>query len=77
MFDNIAHPKDKRPDERSCTDVAPKHDQVANTNCMIATWMSVVFSRWVREGLDDKDGRINEVLIDTDNYAVDGVRHLR
>ena len=39
--------------------------------------MSVVFSRWVREGLDDKDGRINEVLIDTDNYAVDGVRHLR
>lgn len=76
MFDNIKHPRDKRPDEASCTDVSTYHDQVANTNCMLATWMSVLFSRWVREGLDDERGRVNEILIDTESYTVDGIRHM-
>lgn len=78
MYPGITEDADKRPDELGCVAIAPQHDQIANTNSIIAIWMSVVFNNMVRYGIRNyKDHRINEVLIDTDNYMTMALYHQR
>lgn len=71
LFDNIRPNVDKRPDEIACTIVAPKHDQVALTNCAVAIKMMEMFTHWVTHGtLSDfptrkgQTCRYNEVVLD-------------
>ena len=76
MYPDITADADRRPDEVGCDEVAPKHDQIANTNSIIAIWMSVAFNNLVRHGRDNyKDRRINDILIDTDNYMTMAIYH--
>ena len=76
MYPDITADADRRPDEVGCDVVAPKHDQIANTNSIIAIWMSVAFNNLVRNGRNNyKSRRINDILIDTDNYMTMAIYH--
>lgn len=75
VFPNIKPDADKRPDEAACTLVAPKHDQIANTNRFIADIMIALFNKWVRKGLGTGNQRRNEVTIDTENLAMMSLSH--
>ena len=73
IFPNVKDPKDKRPDEVHCTDLAPTLDQTVIINMMIATVMMAVFDHWVVNGnLDDfetktanKTGRRNHFFVNS------------
>ena len=81
LFSNIRPDADKRPDEVSCTEVAPKHDQVALTNAMVANVMMCMFSHWAASGtLDDftargKNCRRNEVVLDIEKLSMAAITH--
>lgn len=81
MFPNIRPDADKRPDEISCTMVAPKHDQVAITNAMISNIMLEMFTHWAASGtLDDftnrgKQSRKNEVVLDVEKLSMSAIYH--
>ena len=80
LYPDVANGTDLRPDERGCDQVAPKHDQIALTNSMIADVMMARFVTWVQSGLTvtDRVGRkkrTNEVLIDIMAPSVVGVQH--
>lgn len=81
LFSNIRPDVDKRPDEVSCTTVAPKHDQVAITNAMIANVMMELFTHWAAsETLSDfvvrgKPCRRNEVVLDIEKLSMTPITH--
>ena len=81
LFDNIRPDADKRPDEISCTTVAPKHDQIAITNAMIANIMLELFTHWAASGtLSDfkakgKTCRKNEVVLDVEKLSMTAITH--
>ena len=82
LFSNIRPDVDKRPDELACTVVAPKHDQVALTNCAVAVKMMEMFCHWVTHStLDDFPGRkgqtvrYNEVVLDENVFKSIPVSH--
>ena len=83
VFPDVNETADKRPDELECTAVAPEHDQIANTNAIIGTWMSVVLNNWLRYGLSTTTvrgdvrvvTRTNEIMVDTKSYATMGLFH--
>lgn len=81
LFDNIRPDVDKRPDEVSCTEVAPKHDQVALVNSTIANIMMAIFTHWAASGtLDDfvvrgKKCRRNEVVLDIEKLSMVAITH--
>lgn len=80
LYPDVAAGTDVRPDERHCDAVAPKHDQIALTNSMIADVMMSRFVSWVQSGLTTTDRagrrrRTNEVLIDIMAPSVVGVQH--
>lgn len=81
LFDNVKPNVDKRPDEVSCTTVAPKHDQVAITNAMVANVMLEFFTHWATHAtLDDfvvkgKQCRRNEVVLDVEKLSMTAITH--
>lgn len=79
LYPEVSPDVDKRPDEISCQDISPKHDQTALTNAIIADIMMCRFCSWVRNGLwtDVRGQRIrtNECLIDIDGPSVVGLNH--
>lgn len=82
LFDNVRPDIDKRPDELACTMIAPKHDQVALTNCAVAIKMMEFFVHWVTHGsLDDFPGRrgtkcrYNEVVLDEESMKSVPIYH--
>ena len=82
LFDNIRPDIDKRPDELACTMVAPKHDQIALTNCSVAIKMMEMFVHWVTHGtLSDfptrrgQKCRYNEVVLDEDTFKAVPITH--
>lgn len=83
VFPNITPDADKRPDELECAVVAPKHDQIAITNSMVADVMLARFVKWARYGLDLVKGkgdkqriiRHNEVLIDIEAPSMTPLYH--
>ena len=77
VYSNIRPDVDERPDEAHCTGAAPKHDQVAVTNSVVADTMLMVFNKWARSGVPtNKAGqRINTILIDTDNFRMSPLAH--
>lgn len=81
LFTNIRPDVDKRPDELSCTHVAPKHDQIAIVNAMVANVMMELFTHWAASGtLSDfvvrgKPCRRNEVFIDIEKLSMIPVTH--
>ena len=79
VYTEVTDKKDKRPDEVDpCTHIAPKHDQTAMTNCIIASIMCKVFSDWVRHGMNrfgKNKQRRNEILWDGDRYEAMPVYH--
>jgi len=84
VYPNITPDADKRPDEDDCTAVAPKHDQIAVTNSMIADIMLAMFIRWAREGLYAQGKgpkgakttiRKNEVLVDIESLTATPMYH--
>ena len=82
LFTNIRPDVDKRPDELACTAVAPKHDQVALTNCAVAVKMMEMFVHWVTHStLSDFPGRkgqpvrYNEVVLDENVFKSIPVSH--
>lgn len=82
LFDNIRPDVDKRPDELACTMIAPKHDQIALTNCTVAVKMMEMFVHWVTHGtLSDFPGRkgqtvrYNEVVLDENVFKSLPINH--
>jgi hypothetical protein len=81
VFTNIRPDADKRPDEVSCTTVAPKHDQIAITNAMVSNIMLELFTHWAGSGtLDDfvnrgKPCRRNEVVLDVEKLSMTAISH--
>lgn len=80
VFPNITADADKRPDEVDpCTYISPHHDQVSDTNEMIAIHMRRLFSQWVRDGLGTAGlkgkERFNEILIDLNTHSSMAVYH--
>ena len=79
VYPEIRPDADLRPDETPCTQIAPKHDQIAVTNSMIADVMLARFIQWVQSGLqvckNDKWIRYNEVLIDIETPSVTPLYH--
>lgn len=81
IFSNIRPDADKRPDEISCTTVAPKHDQIAITNAMVSNIMLELFTHWAGNGtLDDfvnrgKPCRRNEVVLDVEKLSMTAISH--
>lgn len=81
IFTNIRPDADKRPDEVSCTTVAPKHDQIAITNAMVSNIMLELFTHWAGSGtLDDfvnrgKPCRRNEVVLDVEKLSMTAISH--
>lgn len=57
IYPEIAAGNDKRPDEVSCTDVAPENDQTAIVNSIVASVMLGRLTAWWRKGLDEKTPR--------------------
>lgn len=80
VYPDVKADADLRPDEvDTCTHIAPKHDQVSDTNEMIAIYMRRIFNRWLIQGLSSfgpkgKD-RYNEVLIDMEMLTSMPVYH--
>ena len=74
LYPDISPDADRRPDEVECGAVAPKHDQIAITNSMIANLMFSWFVKWARSGLfvteKGKRKRYNEVLLDIEKPSV-------
>ena len=76
VYPDITANADKRPDEVECGAVAPKHDQIAITNSMIANLMLSWYVKWARQGLFfvDRKGsegkRYNEILLDIEKPTV-------
>ena len=79
VYPDIRPGVDKRPDELECTAVAPKHDQIAVTNSIVADVMLSRFVLWARKGLDTetRNGwtRYNDILIDTEKPSLLPVNH--
>lgn len=80
LFPNVRPDADLRPDEEHCTNVAPKHDQIALTNGMVAMAMLAVFNKWLRNGMrvEGRNGeakRKNEVLMDLESLSMVTVNH--
>lgn len=79
VYPDIRPGVDKRPDEMECTAVAPKHDQIAVTNSIVADVMLSRFVLWARQGLDidARNGktRYNDILIDTEKPSLLPVNH--
>lgn len=83
VYPNITPDADQRPDEAACTEIAPKHDQIAVTNSIVANIMIASFNRWARSGLYQEEGtgsrkrtvRKNEIIIDTDRMSMIAVHH--
>lgn len=83
VYPNITPDADQRPDEAACTEIAPKHDQIAVTNSIVANIMIASFNRWARSGLYQEEGtgsrkrtvRKNEIIIDTDRMSMISVHH--
>lgn len=78
LYPDINPDADKRPDEVSCEYVAPTYDQTAIVNYIVAGFMALAFSNYVRyisERCNGKaDGepaqRVNELLFDAPTYAL-------
>lgn len=91
MYPEIADPKDLRPDETPCTDVAPENDQLAIVNSILASIMANMFSAVMRNLFSSEDitcalapqvatlrngpMRVNEVLVDMDRYSMSPMSH--
>ena len=84
VYPNITPDADKRPDELACTAVAPKHDQIAVTNAMVANMMTALFIRWLANGTLDREitrkgkterERKNEVVIDIESMTMTPLYH--
>ena len=77
VYPDIRPDADKRPDEVGCDYVAPKHDQIAVTNSIVANVMMAMFNKWVRGGVptNKRGQRQNEVLIDTENFVMQPLVH--
>lgn len=83
VYTNVRPDADKRPDEENCTQIAPKHDQIAITNSIISNVMLAVFNKWLRDGLTSivsRKGvptpiRKNEILIDMENFTMSTLNH--
>lgn len=79
VYPDIKPGVDKRPDEVACTAVAPKHDQIAVTNSIVADVMLSRFVLWARKGLDivtrSGETRYNDILIDTEKPSLLPVHH--
>lgn len=84
VYPNITPDADKRPDELACTAVAPKHDQIAVTNAIVANMMAAIFIRWLAKGTIDrmitrKDKQVrerkNEVVIDIESMTMTPLYH--
>ena len=77
IYSDIRGDVDKRPDEQACELVAPKHDQIAVTNSIVANVMMAMFNKWARSGVptNKRDQRLNEVLIDTENFVMTPLAH--
>lgn len=76
VYPEIAAGTDKRPDEVSCTQVAPENDQVCVVNTMIAAIMLARFSYWYRNGsLEEKtprkDANGNHIMVRKNEVVVD------
>lgn len=81
VYPNVRPDADKRPDEIACGTVAPKHDQLAVTNSMVADVMLGQFIRWARKGqltVEGKPGvsvRYNEILLEIETPSLMPVCH--
>ena len=80
VYPDISADADLRPDEQdTCTHISPKHDQVSDTNEMIAIYMRRIFNRWLMQGLSSYgpkgQDRYNEVLIDLETLTSMPVYH--
>ena len=80
LFPNVKADTDLRPDEVDpCTHIAPKHDQVADTNEIVAVFMRKLFSIWIRGGLNvfgpHKTDRRNDFIIDLETFESDTLYH--
>ena len=51
VYPDVTPDADRRPDEVGCEVVAPKHDQIAVTNSMLADIMLSRFVQWAENGL--------------------------
>ena len=86
IYPNITPDADKRPDELACTAVAPKHDQIAVTNAIVANVMAMIFIRWLANGTINRQitrkgttvmERKNEVVIDINTMTMTPLYHPR
>jgi len=86
IYPNITPDADKRPDELACTAVAPKHDQIAVTNAIVANVMAMIFIRWLANGTINRQitrkgsvvvERKNEVVIDIETMTMTPLYHPR
>lgn len=85
VYGDITEDADLRPDERPCTDVAPKHDQIAITNAILSELALSRLVTWARNGLtvEKKRGdhivksRANDILVDIEKPSLMAVYHPR
>ena len=74
LYPDITPDADRRPDEVECGAVAPRHDQIAITNSMVANLMLSWFVKWARSGLfveeKGRRKRYNEILLDIERPSV-------
>ena len=80
VYPDVKADADLRPDEQdTCTHIAPKHDQVSDTNELIAIYMRRFFNRWLMKGLSSYgpkgQDRFNEILIDLESMTTMPVYH--
>lgn len=83
VYPDVRPDVDTRPDERHCTEVAPKHDQIAVTNSIVADVMLARFISAARNRLTEtkvvKDKyvtcRFNEVMVDIEKPSMTALYH--
>ena len=83
VYPDVTPDADRRPDEIGCEVVAPKHDQIAVTNSMLADLMLSRFVQWALNGLTlsrkTKDGvryyRNNDIEVDIQRPIVTPMYH--
>lgn len=72
IYPEIADPNSKRPDEVGCTEVSLHNDQISIVNNVIASYMVLLFRKFVLGELytkkrgKDEYRRLNEIIIDCD-----------
>lgn len=73
LYPEIADPSSKRPDEVGCTEVSLHNDQISIVNNIIASYMVVLFRKFLLGELETTRGgkvkRLNEVLIDCETCS--------